>query len=227
MSGSGYVPDWGVVALGIPVLLRGLTLTVATSLVAFAAAIAWATVVALAALSPLRALRWCAFCYVQLFRSLSTYLYILWIYFALPLLIGVKLPGIVAGGLSLACLHSAYLAEILRSSLQAVDREQWIAARAMGLSGIDVLFFVILPQAFWIALPSVINQFVQLVKDSSLLAFIGVPDLMRSTMDLVAFYSRSVEFYTATALLYLLVTLGISTLARRLELRVHRWAIDG
>jgi glutamine transport system permease protein len=223
LMSQDYVSNWLSVLDGVPLLLRGLYVTVGVSACAFAAALAVGFLVALASISPARTLRWVAFSYVQIFRSISTYIYILWIYFALPIVLGIHLPAIGAAILALTCLHSAYLSETIRSAIKAVDSEQRVAGRALGLSGVSTLIYVVLPQATRVALPPVVNQAVHLIKDSALMAYIGVPDLMQATMKLAQFTNRSLEYYTSGALMYLTIVVAVSALAYVLERRQARW----
>src|SRR4029079_16782451 len=117
-------------------------------------------VVALCRLSPLRLLRWLAYVYVQVFRALSLYIYVLWIYFGIAGTVGVNFNPLTAGVIALTMLHSAYMAEIYRSALGAVDRGQHEAAQILGFSRVRAFSTVVFPQAFRIAVPSLVNQFV-------------------------------------------------------------------
>ncbi len=179
--------------------------------------------VALCRLAPPGPVRAAAFAYVQLFRSVSLYIYILWIYFGLPLAFGLRLTPLQAGVLALTLLDSAYMAEIYRSAIRAVDRGQWEAAASLGMTPPASFFSIVLPQALRIATPSLVNQLVDIIKDSSIVAVIGASDLMYTTIRLVSTTNRPFELYTAVGAIYLAVVLIVSHLATRVEKRFRRY----
>lgn len=220
----GYVYDWGLVPRYLPVLGRGLAVTVGVSVVAMGVASLAALVVAGARASRFPPLRSLAYVYTQAFRSQSTYIYVLWVYFALPIVTGVRLTAFAAAVVSLACLHSAYLSEAYRAAAAAVEPAQTEAAASLGIGRAWTFLSVVLPQAARVALPTVVNQFSQLVKDSALLAFIGVADLTRATMRVATYTNRSFEFYTVSGLMYVGLVLLLSQVERALSSRQQRWA---
>jgi len=127
--------------------------------------------------SPLRPLRWAAYGYVQVFRALSLYIYVLWIYFGIASAVGINLTPLQAGVIALTILNSAYMAEIYRSALGAVYPGQREAATSLGFGRVRGFATVVFPQAIRIAIPSLINQFVDIVKDSSIVSIIGTASL--------------------------------------------------
>jgi ABC-type amino acid transport system permease subunit len=114
------------------------------------------------------------------------------------------------------------MAEIYRAAIQAIDPGQREAARSLGLGGIGTFATVVFPQAWRIALPSLVNQFTDIIKDSSIVALIGAPDLMYQTIERVSFYQRPFEFYTTVAGIYLVMVVIVAQLAARLERRLQR-----
>jgi His/Glu/Gln/Arg/opine family amino acid ABC transporter permease subunit len=162
------------------------------------------------------------FVYIQVFRALSLYVYILFIYFGVAAATGLNLDPIPAGVVSLTLLNSAYMAEIYRAAIQAIDPGQREAARSLGLGGVQTFATVVFPQAWRIAIPSLVNQFTDIIKDSSVVALIGAPDLMYQTIERVSFYQRPFEFYTTVAGIYLVMVVIVAQLARRLERRLQR-----
>ena len=141
--------------------------------------------VAMSRLSRFPPLRGLAFIYTQFFRGVALYVLIVWIFFGLALAIELKLDAEVAGIVALEPRSTpGYFSEIFRSSIQAVDRGQREAAIALGLPRRRVFGSVVLPQAVRVALPATGNQFIDIVKDSSILAVIGVRELMRETQRL-------------------------------------------
>src|SRR6185295_165422 len=130
-------------------------------------------IIAMCRLSPFAPLSALAYAYVQVFRALSLYVYILWVYFGLPAFVGVRLSPFQAAVLSLTLLNSAYMAEIYRAAIRSIDLGQWEASRSLGMNPIWAFFAIILPQAWRIAVPSLVNQFTDIIKDTSIVALIG------------------------------------------------------
>jgi His/Glu/Gln/Arg/opine family amino acid ABC transporter permease subunit len=215
--------DWSVVWDSLPVLFTAVRITIVVTLISAAVAILLGLLVALCRLTRFPPLRALAFLYTQLFRGIALYVLLGWIWFGLALAIGLKLEAQVAGIVALSLLNSAYLAEIFRGSIQAVDRGQRDAALALGLSRPRAFTSVTLPQAFRVALPATTNQLIDIVKDSSILAVIGVRELMRETQRLANQHFRPFEFYTATMGMYLGLVAIVSFVMNRVEkaLRVN------
>jgi len=162
------------------------------------------------------------FVYIQVFRALSLYVYILYIYFGLALVLHIDLDPFTAGIVALTFLNSAYMAEIYRAAIQAIDSGQREAARSLGLGSISTFASVVFPQAWRIALPGLVNQFCDIIKDTSVVALIGVGDLMYQSIERVSFYQRPFEFYTADAVIYVVLVFTVAQLAARLEKRLRR-----
>jgi His/Glu/Gln/Arg/opine family amino acid ABC transporter permease subunit len=179
-------------------------------------------VVALCRMAPLAPVRIAAYVYIQVFRAVSLYIYVLWVYFGLAGATGINFSPLTAGVIALTILNSAYMAEIYRAALGAVDRGQHEAATSLGFGRIRGFSTVILPQAIRIAVPSLVNQLVDIVKDSSIVAIIGTTDLMGVTTRLVGYYRAPFELYTLVAFFYLTIVLMVSALAAVLERRLRR-----
>ncbi len=216
-----YSYDWSVIPRSIAFFERGLSVTVRIALFSVVFSLALGLVVALIRMAP-GPLGVIGFVYIQVFRALSLYVYILFIYFGVAAAIGLNLDPIPAGVVSLTLLNSAYMAEIYRAAIQAIDPGQREAARSLGLGGVQTFATVVFPQAWRIAIPSLVNQFTDIIKDSSVVALIGAPDLMYQTIERVSFYQRPFEFYTTVAGIYLVMVVIVAQLARRLERRLQR-----
>jgi len=216
-----YSYDWSVIPRSIAFFERGLSVTVRIALFSVVFSLALGLVVALVRMAP-GPLGVIGFVYIQVFRALSLYVYILFIYFGVAAAIGLNLDPIPAGVVSLTLLNSAYMAEIYRAAIQAIDPGQREAARSLGLGGVQTFATVVFPQAWRIAIPSLVNQFTDIIKDSSVVALIGAPDLMYQTIERVSFYQRPFEFYTTVAGIYLVMVVIVAQLARRLERRLQR-----
>ena len=221
-SPLAYTFRWSVVSEGLGEFEHGARITLELSGISLLLSLALGLVVALLRLSPIRPVRFAAYLYIQVFRALSLYIYVLWIYFGIAAAVGINLSPLVAGVVALTILNSAYMAEIYRSALGAVDVGQREAAASLGFGRTVGFVTVVLPQAVRVAVPSLVNQFVDIVKDSSIVAIIGTADLMGVTNRLVSFYRAPFELYTAVAGFYLTIILAISGAAALLERRLQR-----
>jgi His/Glu/Gln/Arg/opine family amino acid ABC transporter permease subunit len=217
-----YAFQWSVLRPAIGELWHGLRVTLELSAISLVLSLALGLVVALCRMSPIRVLSAVAYVYIQVFRALSLYIYVLWIYFGLAGAVGINLSPLTAGIVALTILNSAYMAEIYRSAIGAVEVGQREAAASLGFSRTQAFLTVVLPQATRIAAPSLVNQFVDIVKDSSIVAIIGTSDLFGVTNRLVSYYRAPFELYTLVAFFYLTIVLAISALAAILERRLRR-----
>jgi His/Glu/Gln/Arg/opine family amino acid ABC transporter permease subunit len=216
-----YSYDWSVIPRSIAFFERGLQVTVRIALLSVVFSLVLGLVVALVRMVP-GPIGLIGFVYIQIFRALSLYVYILFVYFGLAAAFGLRFDPIQAGVISLTLLNSAYMAEIYRAAIQAIDPGQREAARSLGLGGIGTFTTVVFPQAWRIAIPSLVNQFTDIIKDSSVVALIGAPDLMYETIERVSFYQRPFEFYTTVGAIYLVMVVIVAQLANRLERRLQR-----
>ena len=216
-----YSYDWSVIPKSLAFFERGIGVTVRITVLSVLFSLVLGLVVALVRMTP-GPIGLIGFFYVQVFRALSLYVYILFIYFGIAAAFQIDFDPITAGVISLTLLNSAYMAEIYRAAIQAIDPGQREAARSLGLGSITTFATVVFPQAWRIALPSLVNQFTDIIKDSSIVAVIGTPDLMYQTIERVSFYQRPFEFYTTVAAIYLAMVVIVAQLAWRLEKRLQR-----
>jgi His/Glu/Gln/Arg/opine family amino acid ABC transporter permease subunit len=216
-----YSYDWSVILKSIAFFERGLGVTVRIAILSVIFSLVLGLVVALVRMAP-GPIGVIGFFYVQVFRALSLYVYILFVYFGIAAAFKLDFDPITAGVISLTLLNSAYMAEIYRAAIQAIDPGQREAARSLGLGTIGTFVNVTFPQAWRIAIPSLVNQFTDIIKDSSVVALIGAPDLMYITTERVSFYQRPFEFYTTVAGIYFVMVVIVAQLASRLEKRLQR-----
>jgi polar amino acid transport system permease protein len=201
--------------------------TILYTLIAFFGGLALAIVLALMKLSPIGPYRWLATVYIEFFRGLPALLVIIASGFAIPIAFGWRPPGgIIGAGLAaLIVVASAYIAETLRAGIQAVPKGQTEAARSLGMSGAWTTVSIVLPQAFRIVIPPLTNEFVLLIKDTSLLAIIGVAvnerELTTLARDELSLNSNSTPLIAA-AIMYLVITLPLTQLVAALERRQQR-----
>jgi polar amino acid transport system permease protein len=216
-------------ALWPDIILTAAKNTVKYTALAFAGGIALALVLALMKLSPLRVYRWLATVYIEFFRALPALVVIIVMAFGVPLAFQWTPPGgpVGAGIIALIMVSSAYMAETLRAGIQAVPKGQREAAQSLGMNGFWTMATVVLPQAIRIVIPPLTNEFILLVKDTSLLAFVG---MQADQVDLTAFGSNALTTYAnaspllAIALVYLIIGIPASQLVAYLERRQQRAA---
>ena len=128
-----------------------------------------------------------------------------------------RFPALISGVIVLALFESAFVGEIVRAGIQSVDKGQHEAARSIGLSRVDELRFIVLPQALRKVLPPLANQFILLIKDSAIISLISVQELTFKTVELVASTRMIFEAWLTTAALYFVLCFSLSMLFRRLE----------
>lgn len=160
--------------------------------------------------------------YTWVFRGTPLLVQIWLWYFGLPQLTGINLPGFVAGSLALSINAGAYLAEIYRAAIESIPRGQMEAARSLGMSYGAAMRRVILPQAYRRMLPPMINEFIALLKDSSLVATIGVYETLFTAKTMTASSFRPFELYTLASIYYLIMTTGFTYVGSKLE----RWLLE-
>ena len=225
---SAYQWGWYIILptteqglVNLKFLLGGLKWTIILSALAMSVSITLGLLVALPGLSTHPFARTVNRVYVEIFRAIPILVLILWVYYGLPTLFeGVTLSVFWAGLLALALSDSAFEAEIFRGGIQSIERGQTEAASSLGLGYTDTMRYVILPQALRRVLPPLGNQFVYMLKMSSLVSVIGLSDLTRRANELVVTVYRPLEVYTVLVLEYLVLILIVSWLVRQLERRM-------
>ncbi|WP_448090661.1 amino acid ABC transporter permease [Pseudomonas azerbaijanoccidentalis] len=209
--------NWGTALEQFPALLLGLKYTAVVSIASFLAALVIGMLVALLRLSSSTLVRNIAFLYTQIFRSLSVYVYILFIYFGLTALLNIDLEPIGAAIIALTLLNSAYIAEIFRSTIAGVDPGQREAALCLGMSKPRAFIVVTLPQAFRLALPALVSQLTVIIKDSSIVGVIGVADTTYQAHQVASVTYLQFEMYTLVGVIYVIVVMTLSFLSGFLE----------
>jgi polar amino acid transport system permease protein len=177
---------------------------------------------AIAGYAPFRPLRWLVVIYIEFWRNTPLLVQLFWVHFALPVLTRIETTPIESGFIALTANVAAYYAEVMRAGIDAVPRGQWDAARALGLRGPAIWRTVVLPQALRIVLPPSTNLLLSLFKGTSVLTILGIGELMQESVRISTFTFRFVEPYTAAALIYVVIGLAISWVARRFEQPAER-----
>ena len=203
-------------------LLSGLTTTVYISIISIVISILIGLLIAIPSLSKNRFLTYLNIGYVEIVRAIPLLVLILWIYYGLPIMTGISFSPFVSGIIALSISESAFQAEIFRAGINSIKKAQWEAGSSLGLGFFRKLRLVILPQAVKNILPAIGNQFVYVLKMSSLVSIIGIGDLTRKANELVVTTYRPLEIYTFLILEYLVLILIVSYLVRRLEKKLQK-----
>ncbi|WP_278000295.1 ABC transporter permease subunit [Nodosilinea sp. LEGE 07088] len=203
-------------------LMRGAWVTIWLTAASFFFGLIGGSLVAFAMISPIKPLRLLCRIYVDFFRGTPMLVQLFMIYFGLPALfqsmgLDISFNRIFAAIFALSLNVAAYLAEILRGGIQSIDRGQWEAGESLAMNPVETMRYVIFPQAFRRILPPLGNEFITLIKDTSLAAVIGFEELFRQGQLTVATTYRAFEVYLAVAIVYLVMTSLASFAFKRLE----------
>lgn len=206
----------------MPLLWAGLIFTIPLTLLSFGLGLALGLVTAVTRLFAPAPLAWIARFYVWIFRGTPLLVQLFVIFYGLPS-VGILLDAFAAALIGFTLNVGAYSSEIVRAAIQSVPRGQWEAASSIGMNWRQSMQRTILPQATRVAIPSLSNTFISLVKDTSLAAAITVPELFQTAQRIVATSYEPLVLYIEAALIYLALSSVLSTLQARLETRFSRY----
>jgi polar amino acid transport system permease protein len=215
--------DVDLIVRSFPLLLMGAGVTVQITALSVGFGLLIGMFVGIARLAKLTPLRWAAAVYVDFIRGTPLLVQIFIIYFALPIILGTRIDPFVAAITACSINSGAYVAEIFRGGIQSIDKGQMEAGRSLGMSWAQTMRYVILPQAFKRIIPPLGNEFIAMLKDSSLVSVIGFEELTRRGQLIIARTYGSFEIWLTVAFIYLIMTLTISRLVNYLE---RRYKID-
>lgn len=215
-----YQFDFALVLQSLPVLMRGLSVTVQLWIPSLVIGLVGGFFLALARLSDRAILRMPSLAYIELFRDTPVLIQLIWFFYAFPIIIGVQLSPFTAALLGLALNTSAYCAEIYRGGIQSIARGQWEGARALGMRRSKILQRIILPQVFKRMLPAFTNRAIEVAKMSSLASVLSVNELMYQGRLLSSTYYRPLEILTTVAVIYFVLIYPGTWLSSRLERRL-------
>jgi len=203
-------------------LLSGMGVTIYISVISIIISMILGFVIAIPSLAKNKFLTYINIGYVEVVRAIPLLVLILWIYYGLPIMTGLSFSPFVSGIIALAISESAFQAEIFRAGINSIKKSQWEAGSSLGLTFYKRLRLVILPQAIKNILPALGNQFVYVLKMSSLVSIIGIADLTRKANELVVSTYRPLEIYTFLILEYLILILFVSFFVRKLEKKLKK-----
>ncbi len=209
--------DLSLVTDSLPLLLQGALVTLEITALAVGLGLVFGLVAALAQLSKFAPLRLIAKVYVDFIRGTPLLVQIFIIYFALPVVIGHRIDPFFAAVAACSINSGAYVAEIFRAGIQSIDIGQMRAGLSLGMNWTMTMRYIILPQAFKRIIPPLGNEFIAMLKDSSLVSVIGFEELTRSGQLIIAETYGSLEIWSAVAIIYLVMTLTITRIVSVLE----------
>ncbi|QPZ39968.1 amino acid ABC transporter permease [Paramicrobacterium chengjingii] len=212
--------DWLGVVDYIPILLLGLYYTLLVSVVGLLIGFVLGAIFGLGRISRNKLVYGASTVYVEVFRGVPILILAIWVFYALPILLGFNIAPLIAGIISIGLNSGAYIAEVVRGAVQSVDKGQMEAGRSLGMSHHFTMQFVIWPQAFKRMIPPLGNQFIVSIKDTSVLSVILVPELVFQGRTIVATHFNALEIYTTVAVLYLIVTITLSKVLNITEKRL-------
>ena len=208
--------DWGLAWDNRSAYMHGLATALEVAVVAIVLSVIVGLVLALARMKR-PPVSWLAAFYVNVFRGVPALVSVLWVYFGLALIFGINFSVFQAGVIALTLLYSAFISEIYRAALEAVPRGQREAGLALGMSRARVFAQVVLPQATKIAIPNIGSMFIGMVKDTSTFTVIGLLEVTRVTQNLNSLYFQPFVFFTAAAVIYVVVAFVLDFLFRGVE----------
>ncbi len=216
---------WDIMSRALPSHLEGAKVTLSLTATSVLFGIIIGTIIGMARISKRAAIARVAGVYTDFFRGTPLIVQIFLVYMGLPQF-GIRLSPWVAGIVALSLNSAAYVAEIVRAGIQSIDRGQAEAAQSTGMTWGQTMRYIILPQAFRRIIPPLGNEFIALLKDSSLVAVISLEELLRKGQINVTRYYRPFEIYIEVAIIYLIMTKTISLLVEYSErrLRIERKA---
>lgn len=213
--------DFTYVWQAFPILLQGLKLTLFISLLGLCGGFIIGLIAGVARALGGRISKTLSLIFVELIRGTPIMVQVMFIYFALPLLLPIRIEPITAAVVTIMINSGAYIAEITRGAILSINKGFKEAGLAMGLSSRATLWHIIMPLALRRMIPALGNQWIISIKDTSLFIVIGVAELTREGQEIIAGNFRALEVWTAVAALYLVVTLCLSFLLKKLEKRLH------
>ena len=208
--------DLNFIARNLPLFGKGLVVTVELSLLAIVFAMVWGLVVAFGRMARARWLRTVAGAYIELVRDTPVLVQMYFIYFGFSMA-GFGMSGFISGLLALSLQNGGYIAEVYRAGIESISVKQVEGGKALGMSRWDVMSIVVLPQALVRVIPPLANQFIVVIKDTSLVSAIAVADLTQIGKLLTERSAASYEVFLTIAVLYLMMTGVVSGLSRLAE----------
>ncbi|WP_419872544.1 amino acid ABC transporter permease [Candidatus Pristimantibacillus sp. PTI5] len=215
------MPDFSILTKYFGLYMEGFMNTIYSSIIALLGSFVLGTVIAVFRISSIKPLRWGGTIYVEFIRNIPLLLVVYIFFWGLPAL-GITLSGFVCGTIGLTVYTAAFIAEAIRAGILSVPKGQTEAAQSSGLTYVQTMRHVVLPQAIKIVIPPLSNQFINLVKNSSVLSVIAGLDLMYFGDRIASKTYATFDTYIFVAVFYLVLTLPLSYAANHLERRLAK-----
>ncbi len=213
--------DFSALINYLPMLGKAVALTLEFTVLSTILGFILGILLSLVKISKVKALTMLADIYTSIFRGTPLLVQLMLIYYATPQLCNYQITALQAGVLTFGLNSAAYISESIRGGILSVDRGQWEAAMALGIPKVRLLFGIIFPQALKNTLPSLVNESIALLKDSSMVSVIGVADTMRWASLIQAKTFRAFEAFIVAALVYYILVMALTSLGNYLERRVR------
>lgn len=215
-----YTFHWEIIPPSLPLFAAALAMTFKVSIAAYILAIVVGLAAALLRMAKQPLISGISRIYVETLRAAPLLVIIIWMYYGISLLFGIRFTAFAAGVGAIGLHYGAFLSEIFRGGLQAVQKGQSEAALVLGLSRFQTMSKIILPQAMRIIIPPLGNSWVEILKSATLVSIIGLTELMRFGQTLVAATFRPFEIYTFVALVYVALTMVFSGILSHVERKI-------
>ncbi|MCE8012470.1 glutamine ABC transporter permease GlnP [Billgrantia desiderata] len=212
--------DWSVIVTFMPQLLKGAQMTIFITVVGLCGGMVVGAIAGIMRAYGNWLLNYTAMVYIEVIRGTPIVVQVMFLYFALPVLASIRIDPLSAAMIAIVINAGAYIAEIVRGSLQSISRGLAEAGLALGLPRWKVLLYIVGPLAFRRLIPPLGNQFIISLKDTSLFIVIGVGELTRTGQEIMAANFRAVEIWSAIAIMYLIMTGSLTLMLRFIERRM-------
>ncbi len=211
--------DAAILLVSLPFLWNGMLLTLQLTAMAVIGGLSLGLVLAVMRLSPIKPLAWVVAAYVNFLRSMPLILVIFWFYTLVPKLIGRSVSGFDSVLIAFVMFEAAYYSEIIRAGISSVRRGQISAALALGLTHVQAMRYVVLPQAIRNMIPVLLTQSIVMFQDTSLVYVVGLRDFLTSADIVASRDNRPIEMYLTVAFVFLVICFGASRLVNQLRRR--------
>lgn len=219
---GNYVFNFGFIFDNVDVLLKGLKVTLELTAISGIIGLVAGFFISLLALSKYKFIRWPTIAYIEVFRCTPALVQLIWIFYCVPIFLGIYIEPIPMAIIALSLNISAYNAEAYRAAIQAIPGTHHDASIALGLSPRVYTMHVVLPQAFITAIPVLMTNTIGLLQQSALVAIVGISDLMYQAKNLATSSYRPIEVFTVAAAIYFLISIPFSHLVSRIENALHK-----
>ncbi len=219
---GGFFLDFGPIIPSIPYILKGIGVTIQIVAVSALLGFFLGIILSLFKISRIKALQWFGDAYTSIFRGTPLILQLMIIYYGLPQIIGYEISAYMASIMAFGLNSGAYVSEVIRAGIEAIDKGQREAAMALGVPYGQMMKDIILPQALKNILPALMNEFITLTKESALVSVIGVLDIMRRSYIVGGEHYSFFPPMLVAGVIYYLMVMGLTLLGKALERRMKR-----